>query len=60
MTKEESQLLELFRLLDKTEQKIIIGRISEMLCTKKRKKIDSSQNEKIKYYPVVYVFFIKT
>lgn len=59
MTKEESQLLELFRLLDKTEQKIIIGRMSEMLCTKK-KKIDFLDGKEIKYYPVVYMFFIKT
>jgi len=59
MTKDEHQLLELFRLLDKNEREIIIGKTSELLYNRMQKKIDFSQNEKFKYYPVVYVFFIK-
>ena len=59
MTKDENQLLELFRLLDNNEKKIIIGKTSELLYSKKMKKIDFSENDKIKYYPVIYMFFIE-
>lgn len=59
MTKDENHLLELFRLLDKNEREIIIGKTSELLYNRKQKKLDFSENEKVKYYPVVYLFFIK-
>lgn len=39
MTEKEIELLKMFRSLDKYEQKIIIGKISELVLNKKKRKI---------------------
>lgn len=49
MTLEESELLEDFRLLNKHEQNIIIGRISEMIYNKNVEKNNIESAEEINY-----------
>ena len=56
MTEKESYLVELFRSLDRYEQNIIIGKISELILNRKRGKKHYFDEKNIKYIPVVFVF----
>lgn len=56
MTEKEAHLLDMFRSLDKYEQNIIIGKVSELILNKRKEKIHFFENARVKYYPVVFVY----
>ena len=58
MTEKEIELLNMFRNLDRHEQNIVIGKISELVLNKKKENINFNWDSKIKYYPVVFVFVL--
>jgi hypothetical protein len=59
MTEQESELLRMFRNLDRHEQSIIMGKLTEILyakiCGKKNCRI---WHNEIKYYPIIFVYII--
>ncbi|WP_440977680.1 hypothetical protein [Sedimentibacter sp. LTW-03] len=58
MTEKEALLLDMFRRLNRYEQNIIIGKISELILNGRRKKINFFEGEQVKYIPVVFVFVL--
>jgi hypothetical protein len=59
MTEQENELLRMFRNLDKYEQSIIIGKITEILYTKMcGKKGRVIWENEIRYYPVIFVYIV--
>ncbi len=56
MTEKELELLEMYRNLDRHEQNIIVGNISELILNKKKEKISFFEDVRIRYYPVVFIF----
>lgn len=56
MTEREATLLEMFRILDRCEQNIILGKMSELILNKKNQKINFFEDVKIKYYPIVFIY----
>ncbi len=60
MTEKETYMLEMFRSLDRHEQNIIMGKISEMILNRKREKISFFESVDIKRHPMVFVFIFKS
>ncbi len=55
MTEREKRLLEMFKNLDRHEQNVIIGKVSELVMNNKKEKIHFFDNVRV-IYPIVSVF----
>lgn len=55
MTEREKRLLEMFKNLDRHEQNVIIGKVSELVMNNKKEKIHFFDNVRV-IYPIVFVF----